>query len=491
MTAGALSVQRPGAADGAAGHRTARAIGWAAFAIGTVFRIIALAFVAQIGPASVRLDLGITGATFVAADIVGTASAIVGAVIVARHPSNVIGWLYVLSGVVQGVLTSGTAWFAAVGSTDPSSPGFVFAWLSGVVDFSIPFSFAAFVLTLFPDGRTIGPRWRFVVGLAIVGELVRAVEVAFGEPRVLLVAGAANPFRVAGPVGDVLEASSRLGFGSLLVESSLVLASISLGLRYRHASADGRRQIRWIVFAGFVAVLGAIPLTLGYFQPGLLPAGLDEISILFLTVSATPIATLIAITRYRLYEIDRIVNRAILYGSLTAILAGVFTAAVGLAQRLFVAMTNQNSDAAIVLTTLVVATLYAPLRKWLEGIVDRRFKYEARLGAYAHDLEELLSLLEPRQAAHRLIGEAVRELQATGGAVLASDGRVVATAGHWPLPTQDGALTHPVPGGSRDLHAIVLGARRDGRAHEPGELADLQRVAGLAALASRGTKSSL
>jgi hypothetical protein len=491
VTAGAESVQRPRVDEDSSARRLARAVGWTSFVVGTVFRVIALWFVSQIGPGSVRLDLGITGATFVAADVVGTASAIVGALIVARHPTNVIGWLYVITGVVQGVLTSGTAWFAAAGSADPVSPGFVFAWLSGVVDFSIPFSFAAFVLSLFPDGRVIGPRWRWVVTLAIVGELVRAVEVGFGETRVLLVAGATNPYRLPGTLGDALEASSRLGVGSLLVESSLIFASISLALRYRHAGSDGRRQIRWIVFAGFVAVLGAIPLTIGYFQPAAIPAGLDLISILFLSLAMAPIATLIAITRYRLYEIDRIVNRTLLYGSLTAILAGIFTAAVGLAQRVFVLMSGQSSDAAIVLTTLVVATLYAPLRKWLEGVIDRRFKYEVRLGAYAHDLQALLSLTEPREAAQRLIREAVRELQATGGAVLARDGSVAAVAGHWPLPSEDGAIRRSIAGGTAQLHAIVLGPRRDGRPHEPAELADLERVAALAARASRRSGASL
>jgi len=489
MAVAELTVPRSEAGGGATSRRWARALGWVAFVVGTIFRVVALWYVTQIGPGSVRMALGITGATFVAADIVGTASAIVGAVIVARRPANVIAWLYVVAGVVQGVLTAGTAWFAAGTTADPGTPSFVFAWLSGVVDYSIPFSFAAFVLTLFPDGRAIGPRWRTVVALAIVGQVVRALEIGFGERATLLVAGAPNPYRLAGPLGDALEASSRLGIGSLMVESSLVLASISLALRYRQASIDGRRQIRWIVFAGFIAVLGAIPLTVSYFRPGLLPPGLDVISVLFLAVSVAPIATLIAITRYRLYEIDRIVNRALLYGSLTAILAGVFTAGVGLAQRLFVDITNVSSDWAIVLTTLVVATLYTPLRKRLEAIVDRRFKFDqARFGPYRSDLVELLSLIEPRKAAERLLYEAVTELNASGGAVLARDGVATVTSGHWPPAAEPTVV--PIRGGTGAIGSLSLGPRRDRAPYRPEDLAELGRVAELAVAALRSRSVS-
>jgi hypothetical protein len=270
----------------------------------------------------------------------------------------------------------------------------------------------------------------------------------------------------------------------LLVESALALAAVSLALRYRAASLDGRRQIRWILFAGCITLAGAVPLTLALFLPGSISPSVDVISILFLSLAAAPIATLIAITRYRLYEIDRIVNRALLYGSLTAILAGVFTAGIGLAQRLFVAVTGVSSDWAIVLTTLVVATLYAPLRKRLEATVDRRFKFEhIRFGSYEHDLAEVLSLVDPSFAAHRLIREAVSELGASGGAVVAKDGSVTASVGSWPaLET----TRIPIPNGTARLAAVVLSRRSDGSSYRGDDLDELSRVAGLAARATRG-----
>ena len=198
-------------------------------------------------------------------------------------------------------------------------------------------------------------------------------------------------------------------------------------------------------------------------------------------VAIMPIAIGIAITRYHLYDIDRLINRALVYGSLTAILAGVFTAGVGLAQRVFVAVTHETSDAAVVGATLVVATLYAPLRKRLEAIVDRRFKFEeARFGRYRDELTRFLALTDPQHAARRLVEEAVDELDAVGGAVLDCSGRVVASAGLWPV---EAAARVPFATASSGPGWIALGPRIDGRAHDERGLAMLADVAELAAAA--------
>jgi hypothetical protein len=194
-----------------------------------------------------------------------------------------------------------------------------------------------------------------------------------------------------------------------------------------------------------------------------------------------PIAIGIAIMRYRLYDIDRLINRALVYGSLTAILAGIFTAAVGLAQRLFVATTGESSDVAIVITTLVVATLYAPLRKRLEAIVDRHFKYEDReFGAYRDDIVRVLEVIEPRRAAERLAAEAVRELEAIGGAVVDAADVATASAGDWPVPA---VVRLPIPGGHDRLSTILVGARRDGRPHDPRTIVQLEDTARMVATA--------
>ena len=483
----AVELATPGQAPVAEGRwltaRRARLIGWAAFAIGTALRVLQLWLIGHMGPDSLRFAFDIGVPTFLAAIALGTASSIVGVLIVSRHPTNTVGWLYVFTGVAEGLATAGLSYAALVLPSGPDPVATFAVWFNGVVDFTIPFAFAAVVLVLFPDGRLPGRAWRWVVVLAVVGGSIRTLEVGFGEPTMVLLASAANPYSIGGRLGDLLRSSSTTGVGSLLVEASFVLAAASLAARYRSGSIDARRQIRWIVLAGFVAVLGTVPLVVDILAPGVLPPRFDAIGLLFAALTLAPIATLIAITRYRLYEIDRIVNRALLYGSLTAILAGVFTAGIALAQRLFVSMTGERSDGAIVATTLIVATLYAPLRKRLELLVDRRFKYESRqFGAYRDELSRLLSATDPVRAAQRLVGNATAELGSVGGAVLDPGGRPLATEGEWPAEV---VLRVSLKAPEKGLDALVLGPRRDGRSYDPGTVAALEDLASLVGAAVR------
>ncbi|HEY3072784.1 MAG TPA: hypothetical protein VGJ46_08185, partial [Candidatus Limnocylindrales bacterium] len=195
-----------------------------------------------------------------------------------------------------------------------------------------------------------------------------------------------------------------------------------------------------------------------------------------------PIAIGVAILRYRLYEIDRIVNKALVYGAVTAILAGVFAGVTALTQRTFVALTGQTSDAAIVLTTLAVATLYAPVRRRVESLVDRYFKYDQRrFGAYREELRRALDVLAPARAAQRLAREALAETGARGVAVIGADDMILASAGEWPA---EPSIAIPVRAEGAPLSAVLLGPRPDGRPHGSQAVAALAEVAAMAALAS-------
>jgi hypothetical protein len=257
--------------------------------------------------------------------------------------------------------------------------------------------------------------------------------------------------------------------------AAALLAASALVVRYRRGDGVERAQIRWLALSGsFVAAAFAI----ASFQISPISDRAWELGFLFL--SLMPIAIGVAVTRYRLYEIDRLINRTLVYGSLTAILAGIFTAGIGFAQRLFIATTGETSDAAIVLTTLVVATLYAPLRKRLEAVIDRRFKYEhLQFGAYRDELTRVLDVLDPLRAADRLVREAVRELQATGGAVVDGAGQAVATAGSWPVA----AVVRMPIARHGTLRAVLVGPRVDGRPHDPLTVAQLEDMAVLVASA--------
>jgi len=130
-----------------------------------------------------------------------------------------------------------------------------------------------------------------------------------------------------------------------------------------------------------------------------------------------------------------------------------------------------------------VATLYAPLRKRLEALVDRRFKFdERRFGAYRNEVRQVLSVLEPTRAAQRLAAEAVAELQALAGAVVDADGRPTASAGTWPVQP---VIRMSILGGRQSMAMLVVGPRADGRRHDPTAVADLQEVVALVAAAVR------
>jgi hypothetical protein len=403
---------------------------------------------------------------------------IMGALIVQRRPLTRVAWLMIATGIGLGLglLMFG---YGVVGMLPATERPFALQALVVSQLFFVP-SIAcgtALLLPLFPTDRLLGPRWRIVIVITIVGVVVFDVAELLrrGELDSNRFPGLQNP--IAAPEGWAPVVDLLSVVGNALVTIAVLLAALSLVIRYRQADIVEAAQLRWIALvAGLAAV--AFALSSVPFEP--------ESDVFFgiglVLLSCTPIAIGIAITRYRLFEIDRLINRTLVYGSLTAILAGVFTAAIGLAQRVFVAVTGEKSDAAIVLTTLVVATLYAPLRKRLEAIVDRRFRYdELRFGAYRDEVERVLSLLDPVRAADRLATEAMRELAATGVAVVDADDRPTATAGERPLRS---VVRLAIPGGGDRLAAIVVGPRIDGRPHDPRSIAELRDVAALVAAAT-------
>jgi hypothetical protein len=401
-----------------------------------------------------------------------------GALIIGQRPYSRVAWLMVAIGLAlgTGLLASG---YGIVGlpPREPVPLGNYLLILSQV--FFPPIAGVAFSLLLlvYPTDRLPSERWSWFIPIAIGGAALYAVSAVI-DPSLASrnsLPGFVNPLAAPASMAELIGATSTIG--NAIVTGSIALAALSLAMRYRHSSVIESAQIRWIAL---VAIIAAAAFAVASFQVG--PVSDLGFGIGILALAVLPIAVGFAITRYRLYEIDRLINRAIVYGSLTAILAGVFTAAIGLAQRLFVALTGESSDGAIVLTTLVVATLYAPLRKRLETIVDRRFKYDVgRFGAYRNQVNEVLSVVEPTRAAERLISTAVDEFGAVGGAILDRAGAPVATAGSWPTPQ---VIRLAFPGGT-PLAALVVGPRADGQPHDPRAIVELEDMVRLVASALR------
>jgi len=404
---------------------------------------------------------------------------VVGALIVQRRPVSVVAWLMIAIGLGYGF---GLLMFAYGATGMPPAPPHAWApemlVISQVFFVPVPAVAVAVLLLVFPSDRLLSPRWAPVVILAVVGTALYGIGMLLkpGPIDRELFPRVDNPFGTTpewAPLVDLMALA-----GNTMVVSAIALAALSLVVRYRRADILESAQIRWIAL---VAGIAAVLFPIAALQQG--PVSDLAFGLGLISLACLPIAIGIAITRYHLYDIDRLINRALVYGSLSAILAGIFTAGIGLAQRTFVALTGESSDAAIVLTTLVVATLYAPLRKRLEAVVDRLFKYEERrFGAYRDEVRRILAVLEPTRAAERLATEAVAELAATGGAVVGPNDRPVASAGEWPVAA---VVRLPIAGGAGGLQAVLVGPRLDGQPHDPRSVAELQEVASLVGTALR------
>ena len=299
---------------------------------------------------------------------------IVGAIVASRHPRNPIGWIFCTIGLVVGLshLASGYAQYWLASGWGSRSLGETAAWFSSWSWTALVVVPTTFLLLLFPDGRLPSPHWRPVAwcaGLGISGLVVGyALDAGpLGDfPQVV------NPYGVDSPVVGVVRVASNVVVGVCMVASA-----VSVIVRARRAGRVERQQIKWLAYGGAV-VVGAI------FVAGVINLWSDTaaIAVISLALLGLPIFTGIAIVRYRLYDIDLLINRALVYGSLTATLALIYFGGVATVQALFRALTGQEEQPqlAVVVSTLVIAALFNPLRRRIQSFIDRRFyrkKYDA------------------------------------------------------------------------------------------------------------------
>jgi hypothetical protein len=297
---------------------------------------------------------------------------VVGALIVAHRPGNLIGWLFSASALlaVTAQLAGQYAVYAYVTRPGSLPRAALAAWYGSWPWFLVLALTLIFPPLLFPTGRLLSPRWRPVAWLAGV---TTAVLTALSSLRTDLDIGAgqviANPIGVAA-VGTPEESPVGLALTILLV----VLAAAAFGslvLRFRRSRGEERQQLKWFTYASAL-----LPLALlGDLLPAAVGGLFYAVPVVFL-----PIAAGIAILRHRLYDIDRLINRTLVYGLLTAILGLLYAGAVLLLGNLFGGIGGQPPGWAVAGITLVVAALFQPVRHRIQRVVDRRFnrrKYDA------------------------------------------------------------------------------------------------------------------
>jgi hypothetical protein len=323
-----------------------------------------------------------------------------GALIVARRPANLIGWSFVAAGF--GLAIQGFAIQYAIYAllTDPGTlPGAAWlAWISTWLTIPAIYSALAALLLVFPTGRLLSPRWRPVAWM-VVGWIVGVAVGNFTySPDAYLDVEA--PVRLGGAAGQIMNTIGSLAW--LLAILAIPAAAASLVVRFRRSRGQERQQLKWLAYAAAMLGLGLLGMglvgfldQLGWIRPQFTrPVWTVLGGVAILGVTGLPVTAGIAILRYRLYEIDRIINRTLVYGLLTALLAAVYA---GLVLTLGQLLGRQNSSLAVAGATLAVAALFRPGRRRIQQAVDRRFnrrRYDTArtIEAFAARLREQIDL---------------------------------------------------------------------------------------------------
>jgi hypothetical protein len=333
---------------------------------------------------------------------------IVGSLIASKHPKNPVGWICLAVGLFWMLIFLGDS-IPGSGPYPVTIDALTQAtWIPPVGLLGI------YLILLFPDGKLPSRRWRPLAWLSGVVMVLASLGITFSPGPLEGHPGVRNPFRLEGAPSWVVTA----GIVILLMLPLCMLASaLSLVLRYRRSKGEEREQIKWIAFAAsvvvivyLIAMVGSLFFPLGWGSAGTpLWLGLLQQAALA-SFTAVPIAVGFAVLKYRLYDIDIVINRTLVYGTLTITLVALYFGGIVVLQRMFVLLTGQQSTLAVVASTLAIAALFVPLRRRVQGFVDRRFyrrKYDARktLEAFSAKLRDETDL----EALHNDLVGVVRE----------------------------------------------------------------------------------
>jgi hypothetical protein len=369
-------------------HRTATWLAWSltALTIVLVCCIVAFGFIYRDAPQDLTLFF---------AGVV--ACALVGAVVASRRPRNPIGWFFILS-ASSFAIRDATLRYALYGLI--IAPGSLplahaMAWPSGWMFLPGVALVLIFVPLYFPNGQLLSPRWRPVLWLAIFVSVTLSVLWAFAPGATSGVQGVTNPLGVealrpwSGQLGDAVT-------GVLFL--TVFLASLfCLVVRLWRSRGGERQQMKWITYAAaamFTMVILVTLLDVVAANSTLAKVANTLTNAMF---AGIPVAVGIAVLKYRLYDIDFLINRTLVYGALTALLVTVYVGSVVSLQGALRTLTGQESQLAVVASTLLIAAIFNPVRRRIQAFVDRRFyrsKYDAAktLGAFSAKLRDKIDL---------------------------------------------------------------------------------------------------
>jgi hypothetical protein len=318
----------------------------------------------------------------------------VGALVASRRPENPIGWIFCGTGLLYGVqaFASGYADYALLERTGSLPGGEFMGWISRWIGIPVLPLAGALLVLLFPNGKLLSRKWQPVVWVAACGSAMLALSAALAPGPLSFQPTFDNPLGLGGAIGKlgpsessplfdqpslakpadtninaggVVEIIVRVGFFFVLV--SWLFSVAAMIMRMDQAKGAERQQLKWFVYTVALLVVGFLAALLGFGQHSVAwNMGIAAFNFL-------PIAAGIAILRYRLYDIDVVINRTLVYGVLTAALALVYVGSIVLLQGLFRALTGETSQLAVVASTLAIAALFVPLRQRVQAFIDRRF----------------------------------------------------------------------------------------------------------------------
>jgi hypothetical protein len=290
-----------------------------------------------------------------------------GALIASRRPKNAVGWIFCLIGLllIMSSLVEAYTNFSLFAQPAPLPATPYAAWLTDS-DFEFAGIATAFALLLlrYPDGRLLARGWGIAAWGVVIGCLLWVLWWATSPGPLYAYRSIDNPFGISGGAQDIVGALGA--FGIILTVLCCTAAGISWVYRWERVDGQERQQLKWFAYGVLLIVVSMI-------QPWYLTP---------LALALLPIAAGIAILRYRLYDIDLVINLTLVYGSLTAVLALVYFGGVTATQAVLQAFTDQERlpQLVIVASTLAIAALFSPLRRRIQSLVDRRFyrsKYDA------------------------------------------------------------------------------------------------------------------
>ena len=336
----------------------------------------------------------------------------VGALIASQRPKNPIGWILCGTGLFTGVRYFAESYldldWGLVGRPGVLPASEYMAWLWSWTRVPGAALASTLVLVVFPDGKLLNRSWWAVVWMAVGGSALVALFMALDPELWMYHPSWNNPLALErGVFKDLVEPLGRIGFVLLIV--SWLCAAIALLIRVDKGSPVERQQIKWLAYFAILMFVGFAFVGAGFFGGWSRWAELLSSA----AFNCLPVGVGIAILKYRLYDIDLLINRTLVYGALTGILALVYLGGVVALQALFRYLTGQGSQLAIVASTLAIAALFGPLRRRIQAFIDRRFyrrKYDVTktLEAFSAKLRDETDLDALRADLVGVVGETMQ-----------------------------------------------------------------------------------